>query len=217
MSCDNFLRVSKDVCFRHPSFESKPARLNEMSEEQDVTKVLRELSEGDCDAPARLMPLVYNELRKLSQGYLLAERPDHTLQATALVHEAYIRLVDWENVTWQNRAHFFAVAAQVMRRILVDHARERNALKRGGGATKLSLDQAISFAQEREVDLVALDDALHSLALLDDEQSRIVELRFFGGLTIEETAEALHISPATVKREWTLAKAWLHKTIVRGV
>ena len=189
-----------------------------MSEEQDVTKVLRELSEGDRDAPARLMPLVYNELRKLSQGYLLGERPDHTLQATALVHEAYIRLVDWENVSWQNRAHFFAAAAQVMRRILVDYARERNAQKRGGGVTKLSLDEAISFAPEREVDLVALDDALQSLALLDDEQSRIVELRFFGGLTIEETAEALRISPATVKkREWTLAKAWLHKRIVRGV
>jgi RNA polymerase sigma-70 factor (ECF subfamily) len=187
-----------------------------MTQTQDVTQVLRELSEGDQDAPARLMPLVYNELRKLSQGYLQGERPDHTLQATALVHEAYIRLVDWENVTWQNRAHFFAVAAQVMRRILVDYARERNAKKRGGGMTKLSLDEAVSFAQEREVDLVALDDALKSLAELDAAQSKIVELRFFGGLTIEETAEALNTSPATVKREWMLAKAWLHKTIVRG-
>jgi RNA polymerase sigma factor (TIGR02999 family) len=188
-----------------------------MSQEPDVTQVLRDLSDGDGEAPARLMPLVYKELRRLSQAYLQGERPDHTLQATALVHEAYIRLVDWKNVSWQNRAHFFAVAAQVMRRILVDHARERNAEKRGGGTTKLSLDEAISFAQEKEVDLVALDDALQTLALLDDGQSRIVELRFFGGLTIEETAEALRISPATVKREWTLAKAWLHKTIVRGV
>jgi len=187
-----------------------------MSQEQDVTRVLREISEGDGDAPARLMPLVYDELRKLSQAYLKDERPDHTLQATALVHEAYIRLVDWENVTWQNRAHFFAVAAQVMRRILVDHAREKNAQKRGGGVTKLSLDEAVSFSQQREVDLVALDDALHSLALLDEGQSKIVELRFFGGLTIEETAEALRVSPATVKREWTMAKAWLYKTIVRG-
>ncbi len=187
-----------------------------MPQAHDVTQVLRELSDGDQHAPARLMPLVYDELRKLSQGYLQDERRDHTLQATALVHEAYIRLVDWENVTWQNRAHFFAVAAQVMRRILVDHARERSAQKRGGGMPKLSLDEAVSFAQEREVDLVALDDALKSLAQLDETQSKIVELRFFGGLTIEETAEALGISPATVKREWTLAKAWLHKTIVRG-
>lgn len=214
---DNFLRVAKDVYFGNISAEFENARLNGMSQVPDVTQALRELSEGDRDAPVRLMPLVYKELRKLSQRYLQEERSDHTLQATALVHEAYIRLVDWENVTWQNRAHFFAVAAQVMRRILVDHAREKNAQKRGGGVTKLSLDEAISFAREREVDLVALDDALQSLALLDDEQSKIVELRFFGGLTIEETAEALRISPATVKREWTLAKAWLHKTIVRGV
>jgi RNA polymerase sigma factor (TIGR02999 family) len=187
-----------------------------MPQTKDVTHVLRELSNGDSDAAARLMPLVYDELRKLSQSYLQNERPDHTLQATALVHEAYIRLVDWENVTWQNRAHFFATAAQVMRRILVDHAREKNAQKRGGGLTKLSLDAAVSFARESEVDLVALDDALKSLAELDETQSRIVELRFFGGLTIEETAEALSISPATVKREWTLAKAWLHKTIKSG-
>jgi len=186
-----------------------------MSRDHDVTEVLRKLSDGEQDAPARLMPLVYEELRKLSQGYLQDERSDHTLQATALVHEAYVRLVDWKNVTWQNRAHFFAVAAQVMRRILVDSAREKKAQKRGGGLTKLSLDEAVSFAQEREVDLVALDDALNSLAQLDAAQSKIVELRFFGGLTIEETAEALSISPATVKREWTLAKAWLHKTIIR--
>ena len=181
----------------------------------DVTQVLRELSDGQESAPARLMPLVYDELRKLAQGYLQEERTDHTLQATALVHEAYIRLVDWKNVTWQNRAHFFALAAQVMRRILVDHAREKQAQKRGGGSTRLSLEDAVSFAQPREVDLVALDDALKELAELDPTQSKIVELRFFGGLTIEETAEALRISPATVKREWTMAKAWLYKTIVR--
>ena len=186
-----------------------------MPSTQDVTQVLRELSEGHETAPERLMPLVYNELRRLAQGYLQGERTDHTLQATALVHEAYIRLVDWKNITWQNRAHFFALAAQVMRRILVDHAREKQAQKRGGGLTKLSLEEAVSFAQQREVDLVALDDALHELEKLDATQSKIVELRFFGGLTIEETAEALRISPATVKREWTLAKAWLHKTIVR--
>jgi RNA polymerase sigma factor (TIGR02999 family) len=180
----------------------------------DVTQVLRELSEGSDIAPAKLLPLVYAELRKLAGGYLQAERADHTLQATALVHEAYIRLVDWENVTWQNRAHFFALAAQVMRNVLVDHARERHAQKRGGRLTKLSLEEAISFPQQKEVDLIALDDALKELAEFDQTQSRIVELRFFGGLTIEETAEALRISPATVKREWTLAKAWLHKTIV---
>ncbi len=172
----------------------------------DVTQVLRELSEGCDTAPAKLMPLVYDELRKLAGGYLQGERADHTLPATALVHEAYIRLVDWQNVTWQNRAHFFALAAQVMRRILVDHAREKGAQKRGG-ITKLSLDEAVSFAARKEVELVALDDALKELAGFDDVQSKIVELRFFGGLTIEETAEALRISPATVKREWTLAKA----------
>ncbi len=184
-----------------------------MPSSQDVTEVLRELSDGQESAPERLMPLVYDELRKLAQGYLREERAAQTLQATALVHEAYIRLVDWQNVSWQNRAHFFALAAQVMRRILVDHAREKQAQKRGGGHTMLSLDEAVSFPQQREVDLVALDDALKDLAVLDTMQSRIVELRFFGGLTIEETAEALRTSPATVKREWTLAKAWLHKTI----
>lgn len=186
-----------------------------MPSTQDVTQVLRELSAGRDTAPAKLMPLVYDELRKLAGGYLQGERTDHTLQATALVHEAYIRLVDWQNVTWQNRAHFFALAAQVMRRILVDHAREKHAQKRGGGITKLTLAEAVSFPQQREIDLVALDDALKELAEFDAVQSKIVELRFFGGLTIEETAEALRISPATIKREWTLAKAWLHKKIVR--
>jgi RNA polymerase sigma factor (TIGR02999 family) len=186
-----------------------------MPSTQDVTQVLRELSEGRDTAPVRLMPLVYDELRKLAGGYLQGERTDHTLQATALVHEAYIRLIDWENVSWQNRAHFFALAAQVMRHILVDHARQKRAQKRGGGMTKLSLEEAVSFAQQREVDVVALDDALEELAQFDAAQSKIVELRFFGGLTIEETAEALRISPATVKREWTLAKAWLHNKIVR--
>ncbi len=182
----------------------------------NITQVLRELSDGQESAPARLMPLVYDELRKLAQGYLRGERSDHTLQATALVHEAYIRLVDWENVTWQNRAHFFALAAQIMRRILVDHAREHQAQKRGGEWTKLSLEGAMSLPQQKEVDVVALDDALQELERMDRTQSRIVELRFFGGLTIEETAEALRISPATVKREWVLAKAWLHKTIMRA-
>lgn len=187
-----------------------------MGETSQVTVLLNRISGGDRSAPEELLPLVYNELRKLAQGYMEGERKDHTLQATALVHEAYVRLVDWKNVSWQNRAHFFALAAQVMRRILVDHARERQAQKRGGGLTKLSLEDAISFPQQKEIDLVALDDALKQLSQLDPMQSGIVELRFFGGLTIEETAEALGKSPATVKREWTLAKAWLHKTIVRN-
>lgn len=182
----------------------------------DVTQVLRELSEGQQTAPAQLMPLVYDELRKLAAGYLRDERAGNTLQATMLVHEAYIRLVDWKNVTWQNRAHFFALAAQVMRHILVDHAREKQSQKRGNGMTRISLEEAVSFAPQREFDLVALDDALQELTLLDATQSKIVELRFFGGLTIEETAEALRVSPATIKREWTLAKAWLYKKIVRG-
>jgi len=183
----------------------------------DITRALRELSVGDESAPERLMPVVYDELRKLAQAYLEGERIGHTLQATALVHEAYIRLVDWKNVSWQNRAHFFALAARVMRRILVDHAREKRAQKRGGGFNKLALEEAISFQQQKEVDLLSLDEALEALAEMDPAQSQIVELRFFGGLTIEETAEAMRISPATVKREWALAKSWLHKRIIRGL
>ena len=178
-----------------------------MTDSHDVTKLLRKVSDGDETAPEKLLPLVYDELRKLAHGYMENERADHTLQATALVHEAYIRLVDWENVSWENRAHFFAVAARVMRKILVDYARQKKAQKRGG--QKLALDDAVSFASEREFDLIALDDALESLAKLDARQAQIVELRFFGGLTIEETAEVLNISPATVKREWAMAKAWL--------
>src|SRR5437867_361736 len=159
------------------------------------------------------MPVVYGELRRLAQHYLRRERPDHTLQATALVHEAYLRLIDQHSVTWQNRAHFFGIAAQMMRRILVNHAVAKRSEKRGGLETKLSLDEAVSFADQREVDLVALDDALKELEALDPQQSRVVELRFFGGLSIEETAEALGISPATVKRDWSTAKIWLRRAI----
>lgn len=179
---------------------------------QEVTILLKEINNGNGNAPEKLLPLVYDELRKLACGYLQNERRDHTLQATALVHEAYIRLVDWENVSWQNRAHFFAVAAQVMRRILVDYAREKKAQKRDGGQ-KLSLDEAVSFSAPRGIDLIVLDEALENLAKLDAVQAKIVELRFFGGLTIEETAHTLNISASTVKREWTAAKAWLYKTI----
>lgn len=180
---------------------------------EDVTQILQDVIQGDKDASSRLMPLVYDELRRLAEHYLRQERPDHTLQATALVHEAYLRLIDQTRVNWQNRAHFFGVAAQVMRRILVDHARRHQAFKRGGFQHKLSLDEAVDYSQSRDVDLVALDDALTTLARLDTRQSQIVELRFFGGLTIEETAEALNISPATVKVDWSMAKAWLRREI----
>jgi RNA polymerase sigma factor (TIGR02999 family) len=180
-----------------------------MPDLSEVTILLNRISEGDGKAPEELLPLVYGELRKLAHSYLQNERSDHTLQATALVHEAYIRLVDWENVSWQNRAHFFAVSAQVMRRILVDHAREKRAAKRDFGQ-KLALDEAVSFSKQREVDLIHLDEALLDLAKFDELQSKLVELRFFGGLTIEETGHALSISPATVKREWTVARAWLY-------
>ncbi len=185
-----------------------------MAESNDVTLLLKKVTDGDETAPDKLLPLVYDELRKLARHYLENEREDHTLQATALVHEAYIRLVDWENVSWENRAHFFAVAAQVMRKILVDHARKTKAAKRGFGQ-KIALDDVVSFSPEREVDLISLDNALESLEKFDKIQTKIVELRFFGGLTIEETAHALKSSPMTVKREWTVAKAWLKREISR--
>jgi RNA polymerase sigma factor (TIGR02999 family) len=179
----------------------------------DVTQLLESWSNGDREALERLMPLVYDELHRLARRYLRRERSDHTLQSTALVHEAYLRMVDQKNVRWENRAHFFGVAAQSIRHILVDHARSHNAAKRGAGAAKLSLDEAIGVPEKREVDLLALDHAMEGLATLDPQQSRIVELRFFGGLSIEETAEVLHISPATVKRDWVMAKAWLYQNL----
>ena len=181
----------------------------------DVTRRLAEWSRGDQHALAELMPLVYDELRRLADSYLRRERPDHTLQPTALVHEAYLRLVD-QTVELQNRAHFFGVAAQVMRCILVDHARAHQAAKRGGGAHKLSLDEVAELAEGQAVDLIALDDALKALAALDPQQSRVVELRYFGGLTVEEAAEVLGVSPATVKRDWTTARAWLHREISKS-
>lgn len=159
------------------------------------------------------MPLVYGELRRLAQAYLRRERSDHTLQSTALVHEAFLRLVNQRNVQWKNRAHFFGIAAQLIRRILVDHARAHQAGKRGAGAFKLSLDEAIGVPDKQDLDLVALDDALQRLTGLDAQQGRIVELRFFAGLSIEETAEVLDISPATVKREWSTARAWLFRDL----
>jgi RNA polymerase sigma factor (TIGR02999 family) len=161
------------------------------------------------------MPLVYEELRRLAHHYLRQERSDHTLQSTALVHEAYLRLAGQSAPQWQNRAHFFGVAAQLMRHILVDHARSRLAAKRGAGVPRLALDPEIALPQQREVDLVALDDALSKLETLDPQQSRLIELRFFGGLSIEETAVVLGISPASVKREWATARAWLQREIKR--
>jgi RNA polymerase sigma factor (TIGR02999 family) len=181
----------------------------------DVTQLLLEWSKGDRQSFDKLLPIVYQELRRLAQHYLQQERPDHTLQATALVHEAYLKLIDTKIVRWENRAHFFAVTAQVMRHILVDLARQRRAQKRGGGQ-KLALDEALGVPDEAEtVNLVALDEALDRLAAVDARQSRIIELRYFGGLSMEETAEVLGISTSTVKREWRMARAWLHREIRR--
>lgn len=180
---------------------------------QQVTQMLVDWSQGHREAAVQLMPLVYDELRLIARGYLQRERSDHTLQATALVHEAYLRLVDQTQLTWKNRAHFFGVAAQVMRRILVDHARRHRAEKRGGDWAKVELDEALLSASSRPVDLIALDEALLGLAKLDPRQSQIVELRFFGGLTIEDAAEVLDVSARTVRRDWRIAKAWLRREI----
>lgn len=180
---------------------------------KDVTDLLIDWGKGDQEALRALMPLVYDELHRLASRYLRNERPGHTLQTTALVHEAYLKLVDQTNTSWQNRVQFFAAAAQVMRHILVDYARSRRAFKRGGDYCRLSLDEAIISSEEKDPDLLILNEALERLAAIDAQQSRVVELRVFGGLTVEETAEALSVSPRTVKREWSMAKAWLHKQI----
>jgi len=177
---------------------------------ENVSQLLVELSNGNHAVVDALLPLIYDELRNLAANYLRRERRDHTLQPTALVHEAYLCLVDQRSVNWQNRAHFFGVAAQLMRRILVDHARAHNAEKRGHDFQKLSLDENIDKADERSAELIALDDALKELAEIDEQKSRIVELRYFGGLTVEETAEVLGVTPVTIKRHWRMAKAWLH-------
>ena len=176
----------------------------------DVTLLLGQLSQGKEEASEKLIPLVYSELRKLAGAYMRREPSDHTLQPTALVHEAYLKLVEQRSVNWQSRSHFFGIAAQLMRRILVDHARGHMRDKRGGGAIPVPLDEALVFAPEQSSELVKLDESLERLAKLDPRQSKIVELRFFGGLTVEQTAEVLGISPKTVKRDWAVAKAWLH-------
>jgi RNA polymerase sigma factor (TIGR02999 family) len=176
-----------------------------------ATALLIRWKSGDSGALDQLLPLVYDELRRLARYYLQRERAEHTLQSTALVHEAYLRLVD-QNVDWQSRAHFFGIAAQMMRRILVDHARSRNAAKRGDGL-KVTLDEKMALAEAQSLDVLALDSALAELSKLDAQQGKVVELRFFAGLSIEETAEAMSISVATVKREWAMAKAWLSRTL----
>ena len=186
-----------------------------MPRTEEITILLNAASAGESGAPDRLLELVYDDLRRLAGAYLQNERSDHTLQATALVHEAYIRLVDWETVTWENRAQFFAVAARVMRHILVDHARGKRAQKRDFGH-KLALDDAVSFADTKEFDLLALEEALLDLERLDPRQAKIVELRFFGGMSIEETAHVLQISETTVKREWSVAKAWFQRALTRN-
>ena len=184
--------------------------------QKSITQLLVAWSEGDRGALDELVPLVHAELRRIARNYMRGERKGHTLQTTALINEAYLRLVDQKQVRWQNRAHFLAIASEMMRRILVDYARRRQFQKRGGGAIQVTLSDAAEVVNERSPDLVALDEALTSLAEIDPRRSRVVELRFFGGLSIEETAEVLKVSTTTVERDWTIAKAWLHKTVMNG-
>jgi RNA polymerase sigma factor (TIGR02999 family) len=183
---------------------------------RDITALLDRWNAGDVLAREELIPIVYRELRQVARRALAAERPCHTLQSTALVHEAYLRLAGQDRPHWQNRQHFFAVAAQLMRRVLVDHARKRLAAKRGGHAVALELDASVALPERQSVDLVALDDALNALAALDPRQCRVVELRFFGGLTIDEAARVMGLSAGTVKREWATARAWLSAELLRS-
>jgi RNA polymerase sigma-70 factor (ECF subfamily) len=178
-------------------------------EPQEITRLLLAWNEGDESALEKLVPLVYQELRRLAKRQMGRERPDHTLQTTALINEAYLQLVDVHNVRWNNRAHFFALCARLMRRILVDFARSRHYAKRGGGGQPISLDESLVVAPEKSRNLVAVNDALHALAKVDSRKAQVVELRFFGGLTEEEAAEVLKISPETVRRDWKMAKVWL--------
>jgi RNA polymerase sigma-70 factor, ECF subfamily len=175
----------------------------------EVTALLRAWSSGDPGALQKLTPLVYEQLHRAARRYMASERSDHTLQTTALIHEVYLRLVDVRDIDWQNRAHFFAICAQLMRRILTEFARSRHFQKRGGNAVHLPLDEALVISREPDADLVGVDDALKALAAIDERKSRVVELRFFGGLSVEETAEVLKVSPDTVMRDWKLAKVWL--------
>ena len=181
----------------------------------DISMLLRCWSDGDQGALEKLTPIVFDELHRLARRYMKRERPGHSLQSAALVNEAYLRLVDYKRMQWQNRAHFFAVSSQLMRRILVEHARRRN-LKRGGGVQHVSLEEAAVVGGDRAADMVALDDALNALARLDARKVQVVEMRFFGGLSVEETAEVLNVSPVTVMRDWSTAKAWLYRELAGG-
>lgn len=181
----------------------------------EVSRLLHDWGNGNPQALEKLVPLIYHELRQIAHACLYRERPGHTLQTTALVHEAYLKLIDQRDTRWQNRAHFFAIAAQAMRRILVDSARRHTAVKRGGKAENLSLDEAANVSLEPDPILLPLDEALNKLAEIDPQQSRIVELRFFGGLTIEETAEVMSLSADRIKREWAMARAWLRQDLSR--
>jgi len=183
---------------------------------QEVSLLLKAWREGDPGAQDELMPLVYDELHRIARRHMAREHSGHTLQTTALVNEAYLRLVNAKSVQWQDRAHFFALCAQMMRRILVDHARSRARLKRGGLALKVPLDESLAVAAKREVDLVKLDDALQALAALDNRKARAVELRYFGGLSVEETAEVLGVSVSTLMNDWKMAKAWLSRELDRS-
>jgi RNA polymerase sigma factor (TIGR02999 family) len=180
---------------------------------QEITQLLLAWRDGDQAALEKLTPLVYAELHRLARGYMFGERPGHTLQTTALINEAYLRLIDWKNVRWQGRAHFFGVAAQLMRRILVDFARARHYTKRGGAARQVSLDEAVTIHDDRSAEFIALDEALKSLAEIDPRKSQVVELRFFGGLDAKETAEVLKVSQRTVEREWNSARTWLYREL----
>lgn len=180
---------------------------------QEVTQLLVDWGNGNQAALDRLMPVVYTELRQLAHWYMRRERPDHTMQTTALIHEAYLRLVDQNQVRWQHQAHFFGIAARLMRQILIEHARSHTRAKRGGGVGTISLDEAAIVSQARATELLALDDALERLATIDPRKSQVVELRFFGGLSVEEAAQVLNIAPNTVLRDWRMAKAWLRREI----
>lgn len=185
-----------------------------MSKSPEITVLLERLNKGDRKTPDELLTLVYDELRKLAYTYMQNERSDHTLQPTALVHEAFIRVIDWENVSWESRAQFFSIVAKVMRNVLVDYARARHSNKRFGGQ-KIVLDDVISFPKDREINILKLEEALKSLENFDARQAKIIELRFFGGLSIEETAQVLKISDSTVKREWRFAKTWLQRELTQ--
>lgn len=188
-----------------------------MSAHGEITRLLAQWQDGNQAALDKLLPLVYEELRRIARGYMRRERPDHMLQTTALVHEAYLRLVEQQNLRWESRVHFFAVAAQVMRHILVDYARGRRRAKRGKGMAELCINEVAIMSEERAEEVIAVNSALENLTAIDPRKSRVFELRYFGGMSVEEAAEALKVSPATVARDWRMAKAWLRREIAPGV